>query len=291
MRFLVLAFTLFTVLTISATQTKRPFGDLQEEQIFKDYTVRIYRNGPEIPFNGSDIACFEILRAGKQVYFQTGNKFEIGNSGNSDITNKLIAIGQSITSDKQPNLVIKEWSGGAHCCYTFFIFQISDTFKFIDRIELRNGIGADFKDLRHEGSLEVVMSDWTFEYWNACFAESYAPNVILRFESGKYRPDLALMKKPAPSLPKLETLAAEIRPLFASKEVKDEANNDLQVPPRLWGEMLDLIYSGNMKAAWELCDLSWPTDNLGKTRFLKEFRKQLATSPYYAAISQSSFQN
>jgi hypothetical protein len=54
----------------------------------------------------------------------------------------------------------------------------------------------------------------------------------------------------------------------------------------MWGEMLDLIYSGNMKSAWRLCDLSWPTNYPGKAVFLKEFKKQLGTFKYYGAIKE-----
>jgi len=112
MRFLVLLFTLLLALTVHAGQYTKPFGTLKNEQKFKDYTVRIYLDELDSTNNNPDVGCFEILRSGKQVHFQTGFKFEIGNSGNGDITNKLIEMGRSITSDKQPNLVIKGWSGG-----------------------------------------------------------------------------------------------------------------------------------------------------------------------------------
>ena len=294
MRFLGSLVILLFALRLNAAPTQKPFGQLKEEQKFKDYTVRIYRIDPDSLNNDKNqqdgMACFEILHSGKQVFFQVGNKFEIGNSGNGNITNNLIAMGRSITSDKQPNLVIKDWSGGAHCCYTFFIFQIGAAFKLIGSIDLQNGVGSDFKDLRRDGNLELVMQDWTFQYWNACFAESFAPDVILRYVSGKYRPDLELMKKPAPTKQTLEKLAGEFKPMFASKGVKGDPNNNLQVPPRLWGKMLDLIYSGNMDSAWKLCELSWPANNPGKAIFLKVFIKQLQTSPYYKDINQTSFQ-
>ena len=45
-------------------------------------------------------------------------------------------------------------------------------------------------------------------------------------------------------------------------------------------------YAGNKASAWRLCDLSWPAKHPGKAIFLKEFKKQLATSQYYKAIKQ-----
>ena len=290
MRFPLSLFALLVVFQGNAAQYQKPYGQLKAEQKFKDYTVRIYRDELGTAEKAPSMACFEILLSGKQIYFQTGNEFEIGNSGNGDITNRLIEIGHSITSDKTPNLVIKDWSGGAHCCYRFFIFQIGATFKFIDSIDLQDGVDSDFKDLRRDGNLELVIQDWTFRYWNAGFSDSFAPEVILRYWSGKYRPDLELMKKPAPTQQELEKMVGEIKPLFGSKEMRDDLNNKLQVPPLLWGRMLELIYTGNMSAAWRLCDLSWPANHPGKSIFLKEFTKQLQTSQYYKEINQASFQ-
>jgi hypothetical protein len=138
--------------------------------------------------------------------------------------------------------VVWSWSGGAHCCYAFDIFQIGDTFKFIDHLETRNAIESDFKDLRGAGNLVLVTYDWTFEYWNASFAESHAPKVILHYQNNKYRPDLELMRKPAPTEKELQHMVKDMKPLFASKAMRDDPNNNLKVPPQLWGKMLDLIY-------------------------------------------------
>lgn len=289
MRFLGSLIIFLFALRLNAAQFHKPFGQLKIEQKFKDYAVRIYQNDLDTTNDAPDYACFEILRLGKQVYFKTGFKFKVGDFFDEGKTNVFIKIGHCLTKDKQPNLVVSEWCGGAHCCYTFHIFQIGDTFKLMESIDLQNSTGS-FKDLRGDGDLRLIIQDWTFQYWNACFAESFAPDVILRYVSGKYRPDLELLKKPAPTQKTLEKMASEFKPMFASKWVKGDPNNNLQVPPRLWGKMLDLIYSGNMDSAWKLCELSWPAKNPGKATFFKKFIKQLQTSPYYNDINQTSFQ-
>jgi hypothetical protein len=227
------------------------------------------------------------------VYFQVGHEFVVGNAifmSDNNYTNNLLKMGRSITGDKQPNLVVSEYTGGGHCCFTFNVFQIGDTFKLLDSVDTRNGSVSDFKDVRGDGNVELVMYDWTFEYWNACFVESSAPMVILHYQNNKYRPDLELMRKPAPTQKELLQLVNDMKPLFASKKMRDDSNNNLKVPPQLWGKMLDLIYSGNMASAWKLWDLSWPAKHPNKAEFLKEFTKQLQTSPYYKDINQSSFQ-
>jgi len=274
-----------------------PFGKLQDEQKFKDYTVRIYQNDkapPETdknPDHAAGFGSFEILREGRQVYFKKGVKFQVGNIifGGDKYTNNLIQMGRNITGDNEPNLVVSEWSGGAHCCFTFYVFQIGSKFKLLDSVDTRNGSDSDFKDLRGEGKLELVMYDWTFEYWNASFVESPAPMVILQYRNNKYRPDLELIHKPAPTDQELQNMANEVKAKFAAA-VKSNADVKWTAPPELWGKMLDLIYSGNMASAWKLWDLSWPANHLGKKLFLKDFTEQLQTSPYYLDINQKGFQ-
>ena len=273
----------------------QPFGKLQEEQRFKDYTIKIYRNEEAPaetdtnPDHQDGVGCFEILKSGKQVYFQKGFMFEVAGQQSNGQTNSLIAMGRSITSDKQPNLVVREWSGGAHCCYTFTILQISDVFRVVDQIDTRNDDYPEFKDLRKDGSLDLVMDDWTFEYWHVCFADSPSPTVILLYQNHKYRPDLELMKKPAPSDQELHIMAKSMSAKFDSA-TKFNDDEKWAAPVELWGKMLDLIYSGNMDSAWKLCDLSWPAKHPGKELFLKEFADKLMTSPYYNDINQVGFQ-
>jgi hypothetical protein len=275
----------------------RPYGKLQEEQKFKDYTVRIYRNEqppPETdknPNHRDGCGCFEILRSGKQVYFQEGIIFKDGSSDDDDSINlKPVNIGQSIIGDKQPDLVITEVSGGNNSLCDYYIFQIGDTFKFIAKI--KDTGGGEFRDLRGNGDLDLITLDvLTFDGWNACEAASPRPKVIFRYQDHKYRPDLELMKKPAPTNQELQRMAGEMKSLFGSKEIQDDPNNNLKVPPSLCGKMLDLIYSGNMASAWRLLDLSWPANYPGKAIFLKEFIQQMQTSPYYNDINQAGFQS
>jgi hypothetical protein len=55
-------------------------------------------------------------------------------------------------------------------------------------------------------------------------------------------------------------------------------------PPDLWGYMLDLIYSGNERTAWDFFDQAWPASIPGKKEFMKDFRKQLSTSRYWSQV-------
>jgi hypothetical protein len=103
MRFPFSLLILLFVFTVQATHAAKPVGQLKEEQKFKDYTVRIYRD------TNTD-GCFEILRSGKQVFFEEGQFFAVGDvtpASGQTITN-AIKMGQSITLEKQPNLLVTE---------------------------------------------------------------------------------------------------------------------------------------------------------------------------------------
>jgi hypothetical protein len=273
---------LLLALALPVCASQKSFDKLKCEQTFNDYTVRISDRKEE-----TGMSRFEILRGGKRVYSGSGEFFEVGKINfESSEQSALIKMGQAITSDRQPNLLVSEWNSGNNSDCVFHIFQIGDTFKQIAKIDASQIGETSFQDLRHDANLEIVTGDTTFCYWNCDGSESKKLKVVLRYQNGKYSPDLELMRKPAPEQAEIKTLAQA----FKLKFHKPENGDRWGVPVQMWQKMLDLIYTGNMNAAWILCDLSWPKEYPGKQRFLKEFKKQLQQSPYYAAITQAGFQ-
>jgi hypothetical protein len=209
--------------------------------------------------------AFEILRSGKRVYRQLGGNFAIAEQ---EKTNRLL-MGTDITGDGQPNLAVVEFARGRHRIATV---HGGDT-------EVR------FDDLDRDGKAEAIVRDDTFAYWNAAYVGSPAPEVILRYKSGKYVPALDLMAQP---LPPADSLARASKAGAAGlRKVGKYPSDDpcAEFPSlQLWGTMLDLVYTGHPKTARRFFDQSWPSDVPGKQRFLADFRKQLAKSPYWPAI-------
>lgn len=245
------------------------------EASFRKYTVRTYRY-PN-PFG-----CMVVSRDKKPVYKRTGMVFQIGGSPDLPLEGKaglLTPIGTDVTGLGHPDLVIGEWTGGAHCCFVFYIFELgNERMRKVATIDAKHSDRAHFEDIDNDGHLEFLMDDWTFAYWHTGFMQSPAPALILRFRAGKFRLALDLMHKPSP---KDEDLA---------QRAKDTAANWDSIEPgpphEYWGELLDLIYSGNAGSAWKFAEECWPREKDGKEEFIKDFRKQLRQSPHWEELKE-----
>ncbi|MEI8206402.1 MAG: hypothetical protein WCG03_05945 [Kiritimatiellales bacterium] len=257
--------------------TSKKASSRQTEARFRDYKV-IISESDERDALGGDLSRVEIFKGKVLVYAMDGHRFEVGTRFGVEEIENTAPIGTDITGDGQPNLVISEYTGGAHCCHDLHIFEIGRNFRHIQTIELEHS-GADFKNLDDDSALELPIDDWTFAYWNAAFAESPAPEVILKYSEGQYRMAPKLMKKLPRRQAELIETAAKIK-LMPDWTVPDPT----RVPPDLWREMLDLIYTGNMAQAWKLFDFAWPEGMSGKEKFFEELKAQLATSPYWEQI-------
>jgi hypothetical protein len=237
--------------------------------------------------NNKDV-YFEILRSNKLIYRRqaTGNggKFVIGTLYDDDSDAKLVTMGRDITGDGQPDLVISQWSGGANCCLTFHIFEIGQRFRILGQVDAEFGDqGPHFVHLDNRPGLQIQVYDWTFANWHADFADSPAPRVILVYDGRGYGISTALMRAPVDK----EELGKRMAKIKAeTKNVPATSWPKADISPRLWGTMLDLIYTGHRILAWQFLDLMWPKNVGGKDDFFNDFVAQMKKSPYWDAVRQ-----
>jgi hypothetical protein len=234
-------------------------------------------------------AYFEILKNKKSVYRQQaterGERFNIGTFYDDDSDAKLVAMGRDITGDGQPDVVVSEWSGGANCCLTFHIFELGPKFRKITDIDAEFGDqGPHFVHLDHGPGLQIQIYDWTFANWHSDFADSPAPSVILQYKRGRYRVASNLMCTPVADM---KDVAAKVEKVRAeTKDLRGGSWPDADIPPLVWGTMLDLIYTCHRLTAWLFVDTAWPQKVGGKEDFVNDFIAQLKRSPYWKSISQ-----
>lgn len=238
---------------------------------YRHYTVRVYRSTNS---NG----CFEILHDGRRALAQNGFLFSIGGSAvAADESSSRVKMGTDVTGEGQPDLVMGEWTGGAHCCFRLRVYEIGEKFRQVADLDLKDTSDPQIADLDGDGKFELVIADWTFSYWHTSFADSPAPQVILRFRDSAFHLAADLMRTAPPPPAELEAKARQVRDHAPWTEGSDP-------PVALWGAMLDLIYGGNAKLAWTFLDDAWPAARPGKEKFLQEFRAQLAASPYWTDL-------
>lgn len=243
----------------------------------------------------------EVQKDGRVVYWHHGQSGSYSVGVGCGVRDKaFMPVGRDITGSGKPEVVISNWTGGAHCCLSYDVLELGNHVKKVGHIDA--GDGAPCKFIREkDGKIDFVVYDWTFAYWNTSFVESPAPEVILRYEPGGYQPAIKLMRKPAPSPSDFQELVAEGKRQFHSAktygsdnvnraiwaaEGENSSYQDWQTLPdsRFWSIMLDLIYSGHTKLAWKFCNEAWQGSPDVKARFLSSFRQQLKKSPYWPAI-------
>jgi hypothetical protein len=265
--------------------SSKPGPPLQKSASFRAYTVNAYFD----PNSNTKEAYFEILKNRKSIYRQqateNGERFTIGTFYDDDPDAKLVTMGRDITGDGKPDLVVSEWSGGANCCLTFHIFEIGSKFRKIADIDAEYGDqGPHFVQLDHARGLQIQIYDWTFANWHSDFADSPAPRVILQYKRGRYRVASDLMCTPEADM---NDVAAKVQQVEdKTKDLRGGSWPNANIPPLLWGTMLDLIYTCHRLTAWLAADTAWPKKVRGKEDFVSDFIAQLKKSPYWQSVSQ-----
>ena len=249
-----------------------------ENTITSEYALRFYSVAMGNMETGYD--AFEIVHKGEKAYFESGRRYSLKTVENADYvpqTGESIET-KDITGDGIPELIMGVWSGGAHCCFSIILFSLGEELKKIAVIE---GVDSsfEFKDFEGDGIYELVGRDWTFAYWETSFANSPAPQVVLRYQHGKYVLATNVMKKQPPDKKELEAKIVGLRDKFANVRALDD-----EAPSELWEYMLDLIYTGNGKIALNVFNKAWPEHKEGKEEFLTAFKTQLAKSSYWQEI-------
>lgn len=257
-----------------AQEPAAPGPEVLREQIqYRPFTIRIF--GPSDLYWQSRI---EFTRGEEVVFEHSVDEFV-------EVLKRCATV-CDIDGDRQEELVLQTFSGGAHCCFSYLVFLLGEVPALMARFEAQDS-GAMLKDADGDGITEFHSEDMAFAYFGAPFAASARTPIVVLYDNGAFHLAEHFMRKPAPSEDEWKKRAAAVRADWENREVMDMTFDDEEwgrVPPSLWGVMLDLIYSGNGERAWTFLDELWPGDKPGKDAFRKDFEAQLATSMYYGDL-------
>ena len=215
--------------------------------------------------------------------------------------------GTDLDADGVPDLLVYDYSGGAHCCSTVKDIVCSDPPVLTAEV---SGWHAhpEYKDSDGDGKYEMHLRDTSYAYWNACYAASPSPDVVFLIENGRYYIAGDLMRRQGGSsnvtakrlkelkhrLSRTDLMLARYRDKSESKRIlsaEEKADDDffgfdgwhkgdVHIPPNVWAFLLDLIYSGRVKEAAQALDTMWPPGKPHQQDFAKDLLEIIAASPY-----------
>jgi len=217
--------------------------------------------------------------------------------------------GTDLDGDGVPDLLILDYSGGAHCCSTVKHIVCSDPPVLTAQISGWHS-KPSYRDLDGDGRYEMIIGDASYAYWNACYAASPKPQVFFRIRHGHYEIAGDLMRNNAPSAVSIEIDVAELQHQLSrynsfvirrnsqtndNAEVKltpEEQTDDdffigqawredgVCIPAPVWDLLLDLIYSGQIDAAVNALDSMWPPGKAHKAEFANDLLTMIRGSWY-----------
>jgi hypothetical protein len=195
-------------------------------------------------------------------------KFEV-----HDARGRLVASGSDHTVEALPemyvlrigsnDLVIETSSGGAHCCWTYFIATQVGTPRLAAKIE--NAERIDFLDYRGIELNDLVTHDGGFiDFEQMPYSVVPLPTVYIRFVRGKATDVGSIFKLQYDQ--EIEQARARIKPdalqYFHSRNIYD----DVELASNVLRIVLAYLYSGREEQAWkELADM-WPPADLERIK-------------------------
>lgn len=211
--------------------------------------------------------------------------------------------GEDIDGDGVPDVLLYEYSGGAHCCFTVKHISCSDPPVVRSSMDTQHS-HAHYQDLDGDGLCEVTYHDWSYAYWHTSFGGSPAPRIVLHIAGGyRLAPELMRLQGPnATELPRLTRRWQE--ELAVSHALSDRAdrgeelseeeqgrihhwgwfNDEARIPPEIWGTMLDLIYSDRVREAVAFAHEVWPPGRRGVEDFIVDVLDKVLSSPDAASL-------
>ncbi len=146
---------------------------------------------------------------------------------------------RDLDGDRQSEVIIKTFSGGAHCCTNHLIYSWQNKQFITEETGFLNSDGGEFTDLDGDNSLEFVTSDNSFLYAFSSYAGSYPPSLIYRFNRGKLENVTRLYLK------EIGERATKMYETFLESKDSGERNGILA------GYVAQKILLGEYKQAWQ----------------------------------------
>jgi hypothetical protein len=278
--FIILASIADAQSTESPKPCERP--QLTERASVGGYVFKAYKDA-----NFDASGCFRVFLQGRLIYERATDdteSYNLGQAADPESNIPFVPNGSDLTGNGKPNMVVTGWSGGAHCCFTHYIFELRPRLRLIAKLEDGDTDGGHFEDLDHDGHYYYITYD-IWPYWPGSFASSVSHKVILRWNGQKFALDLARMQFAPPSPQQWQSALKDV-----DEAVRDGGDNPDAMGQTLWDTTLDLIYTGHSDLAWKFIREANPRGLQGKNPSLADFCGMLKSSPYWPDIKPTTKQ-
>jgi hypothetical protein len=229
------------------------------------------------PTKGED-SWFATLKKGNK----TLAKFEGG--WNKEWTNFGLF---PFTGVEPKQLVVEQYSGGAHCCYSYWIYDLSAAAPRLLFDSGKYGTGNPLQPVDMDGdrAFEFRHSVMAFDYFHMSHASSVFPQAVFAYDkkAGEYRP--ANQKFAAYALVGLENDLKELETIKAQGNPdKDDIYSERYFSAVLQ-VTLKYIYAGKRDEGWSFFNREYRThEGIGKEKMRAEIDETLREEPVYKYI-------
>jgi hypothetical protein len=182
----------------------------------------------------------------------------------SDFGMEINAItGASVTNDGVRSLVLEGYSGGAHCCWTYWIVSLGSSPGLVKEIQNQTGVAFDREK---DGRIVLSTGDGAFDYFDDLpHVASPIPLVLLAFEGhtlkdvgAQFLPDYDERIDSARKQLSAERIEAFRSGSAPTQKTGDEAMQWMETKSLVLSIVLDYLYSGREQQAWNTLDEMWP---------------------------------
>ena len=164
-----------------------------------------------------------------------------------------LLTGRDITGEGNPDLIIETFSGGAHCCFQYFVLDLSEFYITRYLQTQASNCPGEFKDLDYDGSYEFITCDDILAYTYCSFVATPLPPVILKYRKGigyapatpNFKNDFDMASRILADTSRAEQAQAQF---IEPYDVDPTSRNEYFLCPAIQ-VALDYLYTGNTEKA------------------------------------------
>jgi hypothetical protein len=190
-------------------------------------------------------------------------------------------------SNEPKQLVVEQYSGGAHCCYSYWIYDLSGASARLLFENDKYGTGNLLipSDLDGDGAFEFRHSVMAFDYFHMSHASSIFPQAVFAYDklAGEYRPANRRFSAYA-----LDGIEGDIKELETLKAGGKSDGDDLYTERHFSAVLqvtLKYIYAGKRDEGWSFFEREYRThEGIAKEKMRAEIEETLSAEPVYKYI-------